>query len=123
MEKRNKIIYWVFTGLLVFLASFSAVMYVANYEVMVETFGKLGYPAHIIYPLAVAKILGVIAIITKKSQTLKEWAYAGFFFDFMLAIMAHVSAGDGEFMGAVIATLLLVGSYVFDKKAFAVKVA
>ena len=65
-----------------------------------------------------AKILGVIAILSKQSRLLKEWAYAGFFFDFLLAISAHLNAGDGEFPLAVIALVLLLVSYVFDRKVF-----
>ena len=81
-----------------------------------ETYTKLGYPTYIICPLAVAKILGLIAIWTKKSQTLKEWAYAGFFFDFLLASAAHIAIGDGEFAPLLVAIVLLLISYIFDKK-------
>jgi hypothetical protein len=50
------------------------------------------------------------------SKTLKEWAYAGFFFDFVLAFMAHFYAGDGGFMTPMVALILLFTSYFFDKK-------
>ena len=58
---------------------------------VVESFTQLGYPAYLIYPFATAKLLGLVAIWTKKSETLKEWAYAGFTFDFLLAISASKS--------------------------------
>jgi len=72
----------------------------------------------VVYPLAIAKILGVIAILSKKSSTLKEWAYAGFFFDFVLAAAAHLSVGDGEFAPAVVASVVLLVSYFYDKRVF-----
>ncbi len=118
MNKRNKIIYWIATGLLSALILMSAGMYFFNYEMVSEIFITLGFPTYIIYPLAVAKLLGLVAIWTKKSGMLKEWAYAGFFFDFVLALTAHINVNDGEYGGALIALVLLVVSYIFAKKAF-----
>ena len=114
--KRDKIIYWVATGLLSAMMLLSASMYLFNNAEIVSIFTKLGYPTYIIYPLALAKILGVIAILTNKSVVLREWAYAGFFFDFVLAFFAHQQIGDGESAGAVVAMILLLVSYNFRKK-------
>jgi DoxX-like family len=116
--KTNKIIYWAATALLCLLMLGSAGMYIFNHQAVSEIFKTLGFPVYIVYPLAVAKILGVIAILSKQSETLKEWAYAGFFFDFLLAISAHLNAGDGEFMPGVVALILLSVSYLFDKKVY-----
>ena len=93
-------------------------MYFLDHEMVSETFLRLGYPVYIIYPLAVAKILAVTAILTKKSDTLKEWAYAGLFFDFILAASAHIVAKDGEFAAAMVAAVLLLVSYWYDRKLF-----
>jgi len=117
-DKRNKIIYWVITGLLTAFMAMTAGMYFFNNEMVSESFTRLGYPTYIIYPLATAKILGLIAIWTKKSKTLKEWAYAGFFFDFVLALSAHIMVNDGEFAPALVAIVLLLASYTYDKKVF-----
>lgn len=112
----NKIIYWIATALLSLLMLLAAGMYIFNHAEVVKTFGTLGFPAYIIYPLAAAKVLGVIAILTGFSKTLKEWAYAGFFFNFLLALSAHLNAGDGEFAFALIALVLLFVSYIFWKR-------
>ncbi len=122
-NKRDKIIYWVSTGLITALMLFSAVMYVINNEMVSEVFNNLGYPTYFIYPLATAKILGLIAIWTKKSKILKEWAYAGFFFDMVLAVSAHININDGGFVPALIGIILLLVSYIYDKKVFAVEQA
>ncbi|MEN0049603.1 MAG: DoxX family protein [Bacteroidota bacterium] len=114
--KTVRIIFWIATGLLSAMMLMSAGMYFFNYEEISKTFDTLGYPGHVIYPLAVAKILAVVAILTRKSATLAEWAYAGLFFDFVLALMAHLDAGDGEFGGAVIALVLLFTSYFMGKR-------
>ena len=118
MEKRDKIIYWIATGLLTALMLMSIGMYFMKHAMVSETFMKLGFPTFIIYPLAIAKLLGLTAILTKKSQFLKEWAYAGFFFDFLLALSAHLVAKDGEFGMAAIAIVLLLVSRIYDGKVF-----
>ena len=114
--KQEKIIYYTTTGLLTLLMLMSVGMYLFNHEVMVETFTKLGYPSYIIYPLATAKVLGLIAIWSNISNSLKEWAYAGFCFDFILALLAHIHVNDGEHIPAIIALVLLSISYHYSKK-------
>lgn len=74
MKNKNKIIYWLSTGLLSAIMLMSAGTYFFQYEDFVVTINSLGYPSYIIYPLAIAKILGVTAIWTRKSRFLKEWA-------------------------------------------------
>ena len=119
----NKIIYWVSTGLLCAMMLMSAGMYFFNNAAIADTFESLNYPTYIIYPLAIAKILAVVAILTKRSALLKEWAYAGLFFDFVLAAAAHIAVQDGDHFGAIIAIVLLVVSYVYDRKVFPQKAA
>lgn len=114
--KRDKIIYYVSTGLLTLLMLFSAGMYIFNNETVQEMFISFGYPTYIIYPLAIAKLLGLFAIWNPKFKTLKEWAYAGFFFDFLLAFFAHKMIGDDEETGAIMAFVLVVVSYIFSKR-------
>jgi hypothetical protein len=116
--KINKIIYWVSTGLLSALLLMSAGMYVFNNEEVQGMFTNFGYPTYIIYPLAVAKVVAVIVLLTQKQSAIKEWAYSALFFEFILAFFAHVMINDGEQMGALIAMVLLVISYIFGKRTF-----
>ena len=115
-DKQKRLIYIIATSLLSLLMLFSAGMYFFNHDVIAETFTRLGYPSYIIYPLAILKIFGLIAIWSKKSNTLREWAYAGFFFDFVLAFSAHIHANDGEYIPSLIAILLLITSYISGRK-------
>lgn len=110
--KIMKIAHWVLTGLLSALMLMSVFMYISNYEMMVQGFPMLGFPAWLIYPLATAKLLGVVMLLTKFKSWLTEWAYAGFFFNFLLAIGTHISLGDGGASSAIVALLLLIGSYI-----------
>jgi hypothetical protein len=114
--KKNKIIFWVATGLLSALVLMSAGMYVFNNAEIQKAFVGFGFPTFIIYPLAFLKLSGVLVITLTEWDTVKEWAYAGFFFNFILALGAHLSIGDGEQTGAIIALVLLITSYVFRKK-------
>ena len=113
-----KIAYYGFTGLLSLMTLFSAGMYVFNHAAIEQAFTALGYPTYIIYPLATAKILGLVAIWTRMSHTLLNLAYAGFMYNFILAFSAHIMVGDGEFPGALMALCLLAGSYFSQKKLF-----
>lgn len=116
-KKTAKITYWISTGLLSLLMLFSAGNYLFNNAMIQDVFLSLGFPVFIIYPLAIAKILGILALWVRKFPTLTEWAYAGFFFDFLLAFGAHVAVQDGEFAGALVAMILLFASYFSSKKA------
>ncbi len=114
--KRDKIIYYTATGLLTALMLFSVSMYLFNNDEISTMFKGFGYPTYIIYPYAIAKLLGLFAIWNPNFKTIKEWAYAGFFFAFILAFFAHYMIGDGEQGGAVVAMILLVLSYIFNKR-------
>lgn len=114
--KNIKLAYWISTGLLTAMMLMSAGMYIFNNAAIQEAFTKLGYPIYVIYPLAFAKIMGLIAIWTNQSKVVKEWAYAGFFFNFILAFFAHFMISDGEFPGALMALILLFASYFSWKK-------
>ena len=112
----KKIIFYASTGLLTALLLFSAGMYFFNHEYIVQAFQHLGYPAYLIYPLAVAKILGLIAIWSDISKFLKNLAYAGFFYDTVLAYTAHIMAGDGALSLALLGIILVVVSYFTEKE-------
>lgn len=114
--KRDKIIYYVATGLLSALMLFSAGMYFFNHGEVSGMFTKFGYPSYIVYPLGIAKLLGIFAIWQTKMKALKEWAYAGFFFNTILAFFAHYMIGDGEQGGAVMAFVFVIVSYYFGKR-------
>jgi hypothetical protein len=115
-DKIFKIVYWISTGLLTVMMLMSASMYIMNNAEMQEAFTFLGFPAYIVYPLAIAKILGLTAIWIGKFKSLKEWAYAGFFFNFVLAFFAHYMTTGTDFESPLMALLLLFTSYITWKK-------
>ena len=114
--KTKKIIYWAATGLLSAMLLMSAGMYIFNNEMIQQMFTGFGYPTYLIYPLAVLKISAVVVLLTQKNSKIKEWTYAGLFFDFVLAFFAHIMIGDGEQVGAILAIILLTVSYIYNNK-------
>jgi len=61
-------------------------------------------------------LLAIVAIVTKKSKPLKEWAYAGLFFDALLALSAHLMVNDGGQITAIVALIAIVVSRFMDNK-------
>ncbi len=118
--KTIKILYWVFTILLVVLMLFSAFGTFVSSPESAKFATQFGYPTYIFKFLAVAKILGVIAILVPGNPRLKEWAYAGFTFDLLGAIYSFYSNGTfpvSQWAPMLIAGLIFVfGSYIFYHK-------
>nr|WP_101445615.1 DoxX family protein [Aquimarina sp. MAR_2010_214] len=110
-----KIIYWIATIVLCAIMLYSAQMYFFKTEMIKGFFESFDYPTYIVIPLAVAKVLGITAILTNKIKWLKEWAYAGFFFDLVLATLAHHYAGHAIGL-SLYAIIILIVSYAVGKK-------
>jgi len=118
MKKRDLVIYRIVTVIFTLLVLMGASQYFFNHEMVKGMFESLQFPTYLIYPMGGAKFLGVIVIWTNKSKLLKEWAYAGFVFNFLLAISAHLNVNDGEYFGAVIALVLVIASYIYNRKVY-----
>lgn len=88
-----KIVYWITTIAMCAIMLYSAHTYFLNTEMVKVFFESFNYPSYIVIPLAIAKVMGVLAVLTNKIKWIKEWAYAGFFFDLVLATAAHYYAG------------------------------
>ncbi len=114
--KTIKILYWISISLFGLSILSGAGLYFFNYQHAFQEFSGLGFPTWLIYPLAVAKILGILLLFQRKNNTLKEWAFAGFFFNLLLAFGAHLMINDGEAFGPVLVMLFMFASYYFDKR-------
>ena len=114
----NKIIYWISTIVMCLIFAYSASMYFRNTEMVKGFFTALGYPTYIVIPLAIAKVLGIIAVLTKASKVLMEWAYSGFLIDAVLALAAHQVAGDGGSLFSIIAIVTIIISRIFYSRVY-----
>jgi len=91
----SKVIYWVTTGLVAALSIFAGYSYVSGNPQAVQGFAHVGYPPQLRVLLGIAKLLGAITLVVPGLARLKEWAYAGFTFAWIAAVVAHYLAHDG----------------------------
>jgi hypothetical protein len=84
----------------------------------VVIFIHLGYPLYVLAMIGVAKLLGALAILYGRPLALKEWAYAGFTFDLVGAIISHAVMGDRQqLIFPALLLILMVISYVAWKRS------
>ncbi len=87
--KKDKIIYWISTSL-IFLFEGVLPALTSQTEMAKEGISHLGYPEYFGVALVVFKVLGALTLmIPVVPKWLKEWAYAGFVFDFLFASISH----------------------------------
>ena len=118
--KATNIINWICTILIIALMLFSAYgtffMHTADGDAMMK---QMQIPAYLTKLLAVGKILGAIAILVPGYPRLKEWAYAGYFFDLLGATYCFIASGfpAAAWAPMPIFIALLLGSYfTYHKK-------
>lgn len=121
--KKEKIIFWT-TTILIFL--FEGVMpaLTSQTELAKEGIRHLGYPEYFGNALVIFKILGVLAlVIPQVPNRIKEWAYAGFAFDFIFASISHFAVDGLDFQGffPLIILAILMTSYIYHHKIERVK--
>ena len=115
---KGKIIYWIFTLPFLFVMAMSAYGYFRQSPEMVEGLRSLGYPSYMLKILGTAKVLGVLAILYGRFQTLKEWAYAGFVINLLGAAASHYFIGDpaSKIVTPFIVLVFVLVSYFLWKK-------
>jgi uncharacterized membrane protein YphA (DoxX/SURF4 family) len=90
----------------------AALAYLSANPHAVEGFARVGYPQQLRILLGIAKPLGAIALVIPGWPRLKEWAYAGFTFAWIAAIVAHYLAGErGTAIEPVVLLAILFVSY------------
>ena len=121
--KKEKIIFWI-TTICIFL--FEGVMpaLTSQTELAKEGIRHLGYPQYFGNALVVFKVLGALALIIPQiPKRVKEWAYAGFAFDFIFATisLAEVDGINALTFFPIIVLGVLVVSYTYYHKLAANK--
>ncbi|MGB8539755.1 MAG: DoxX family protein [Acidobacteriaceae bacterium] len=109
--KGKRIAYWTTTGLVAFFigggGGAQIAQYLGNRHGVVPL---LGYPMYFFGILGFWKVLGAIAILAPGYPRLKEWAYAGIFFDLTGAAVSCAAVGGyGAYGFHVIAPLIITG--------------
>lgn len=118
----RKYIYWISTVLLSLLYLASATFYATQGNAVRQLLGTLGYPGYLVPILMTVKVLSVAAILSRVNVALSDFAYAGMFYHLLLAVSAHLNAGDyGGTPGASVGLVLMIVSFLTQNAARAKK--
>ena len=79
--KLKSISYWVITVMVAFFIGSGGAAELARVPGTVQGLVHLGYPVYFATIIGFWKVLGAIAILVPRFPRLKEWAYAGIFFN------------------------------------------
>jgi hypothetical protein len=120
-SKTTKIIYWTGAVLTSLWFGASGFFELTNNPLVWGITQQLGYPAHFIYILGVFKVAGVITLlIPNKLLRLKEWVFAGVFFDIIFAFFSKIAVlGFGAATDAIIAFVMVSVTYAMFRKLYA----
>jgi hypothetical protein len=111
--KLKLICYWVVTGVAALELVVGAEWDLARRPDVVQLVTHLGYPAYLLNILGFWKLLAAVAWLVPGFPTLKEWAYAGVFFETTGAAASHIVSGNGVVAaaGPLILTALAIASW------------
>ncbi len=118
--KTSKLIYWIGAAFMSLWFGASGFFELTHNPVVWDITVQLGYPPHFIYILGVAKIAGVVVLLTpEKLLRLKEWVFAGMFFDILFAFFSKLAVLNfAATIDAIIAFTVLSVTYVMFRKLY-----
>jgi len=87
------IAYWVTTALVVSELALGGVWDILRVPQVRGLIERLGYPPYFLVILGIWKLLGAVALVIPRFPRLKEWAYAGVFFDLTGAVSSQLASG------------------------------
>jgi hypothetical protein len=90
----RRCIYWISTGLAAALL-FASLSYLSGSEQVVSGFTKSGYPQHLRIVLGLVKPAAAVVLLWPGLAVLKEWAYAGVTFAWVMASISAYASGEG----------------------------
>jgi hypothetical protein len=111
--KAKTVGYWLSTVAVALAVGPGGVAQALRAPQVVDGISHLGYPLHFIVLLGVWKALGAIALLVPGFALVKEWAYAGLFFDLSGAVVAIAARDELRHIALpVVLVALLVTSWV-----------
>ncbi|MEN5307268.1 DoxX family protein [Chryseobacterium cucumeris] len=118
--KTTKIIYWSGTIFMSLWFGASGFFELTKNPVVWDITQQLGYPPHFIYILGIFKISGVIVLLLpNKLLRLKEWVFAGMFFDILFAFFSKIAVlGFPSTVDAIVAFSVLTVTYIMFRKLY-----
>jgi len=101
----KSIAYWMTTGMVVFAMFSGGIAELAHRPETIDGMKLLGYPVYFVMILGFWKLLGGFALVIPGFPRVKEWAYAGIFFNMTGAAVSHLVCHDAAWH--VVVTLAL----------------
>lgn len=116
--KRNNLVYWISTVLFCAFMLMGSIPNILSAPEWVEIFNQLGYPLYMLPFIGMAKLLGITALLVPGFPRIKEWAYAGFFFDLTGAVYSaiYVNGFHPQMLVMLVPYGLGALSYVYHHK-------
>jgi len=110
----RSVLYWLFTLVITFELAAGGVWDLLRIEYVRVVLAHLGYPMSLLMILGVWRIPGALVLLLPRFPRLKEWAYAGAFFNYSGAAASHLLAGDaaGQWVGPLILCVFTLVSWV-----------
>ena len=103
----RKTAYWSSTAIVAVMLLLS-LSYLTGSEQVVSGFAKAGYPQHLRIVLGIAKPAAAIVLLLPGLALLKEWAYAGAGFAWVMAFISAYSSGEGPQIWSIPPALLVL---------------
>jgi hypothetical protein len=112
-SRKRTVAYWFTTTLLVAEGILGGVWDLARTSLVRADVVGLGFPVYVLTILGIWKLLGAVAILVPGFPRLKEWAYAGMFFNYSGAVASHLAVGNsiGSWGYPLFVMLLVLASW------------
>lgn len=106
------------TGLFCLMFVYSAVWSLVDLQGTQVQTRDLGFPDYFVIPQSIAKLLGIAAILSRRSRTLTNLAFAGFLYDLLLALGAHIANRETWGFVAAFGLVLWGAAFWADRRRF-----
>ena len=121
---KSKLVFRIATGLLALMYLGGGSRYFLEFQELSDIFVTLGFPRWLHPLLGVTKFMAFVSLLTilfnvkANPKWLKEWTYAGIFFNGTLALIAHqmISEPFALSVPAIMVILLVITSRVLWEK-------
>lgn len=122
-SQATRVLYFTALGFLsiVFLVSiglsvFDAAGTVAEYR-------RLSFPEWLLIPKTMANALGLLALFQTRSQILKDFAFAGFLYNLLLALGAHIAQQETAVILPIVGLATWTFAFIMDRRYHSKRVA
>jgi len=119
LNRVRTIAYWIFTFLVAYEMVAGGIWDLLRIEYVRVVLAHLGYPMYLLTIIGVWKIPCAVVLFLPRFLRLKEWAYAGAFFNYSGAAASHlfVNDGAGKWAAPLVLAVLTLASWALRPAA------